>query len=135
MIALSSLIQVDPDHGVDLYQQVFLWRAVPMTILAVALVCWGAFRKGGLAAFGFLMLGVLVSWFGLNWGVWSGYGAWQTMPEPGENAFADGAKLVGTLVGGWIPAALLGLPSFLRLRWWKRARDRRAEGLAEPAHT
>ena len=36
-----------------------------------------------------------------------GYGAWQTMPNPRDEAFADGAKLTAALFGGWIPGIFL----------------------------
>ena len=36
-----------------------------------------------------------------------GYGAWQNMPNPPEEAFADGAQLTMAFIGGWMPGIIL----------------------------
>jgi hypothetical protein len=49
-----------------------------------------------------------------------GYGAWQSVPNAGEDAYADGAKLVGSFMFGWIPAGIVSLISWGLLALMKR---------------
>ncbi|MEM7310484.1 MAG: hypothetical protein AAF682_27655 [Planctomycetota bacterium] len=59
-----------------------------------------------------VLLGILVLWAGLVAGSYYGYEAWQAMPDPPDEAFADGAKLMALFLLGWLPA---GLVTFA---WW-----------------
>ena len=59
-----------------------------------------------------VLFGILVLWAGIFLGTHFGYGAWQTMPDPPEEAFADGAKLTASLILGWLPAGMV------TCAWW-----------------
>ena len=52
------------------------------------------------------LLAVLIVWLTLFLGVTQGYDAWQALPNPPEEAFADGAKLTGVVIAGWLPATI-----------------------------
>jgi hypothetical protein len=72
-------------------------------------------RVLGLAA----SIGLL--WFALLLATHMHYGVWQSMPDPPEEAFADGAKLVTALVAGWLPALPICGAAFL-VSWLLRRR-------------
>ena len=59
-----------------------------------------------------VLFGIAVLWAGIFLGTHFGYGAWQTMPDPPEEAFADGAQLTGSLLLGWLPAGMIACA------WW-----------------
>ncbi len=77
---------------------------LPMAL--VAGVCAAAIG-GRLLKSGVMLVGVLAFWVALFLGNHYGFGAWQTVPNPPEEAFVDGALLVGSLMGGWLPGGLL----------------------------
>ncbi len=81
-------------------------------------------RPGGPRAWGLLLLGTLVVWGTLWLGLELGYRAWQAMPEPPEEAYAD-PEPAGALFLGWIPAGLSCLALYRFFRW---RRPRRAAG-------
>jgi hypothetical protein len=51
--------------------------------------------------------GVSIMWFALFLGVATHFDAWQGMPDPPPEAFADGAQLTACMLIGWFPGALL----------------------------
>ena len=55
----------------------------------------------------FAAAGVLGIWFAVFLGVATHFDVWQRMPAPPSEAYADGAQLVATVVGGWIPGLLV----------------------------
>ena len=89
---------------------------LPMALIAGA--CAAAIG-GRLLRFGVMLAGVLAFWVALFLGNHYGFYAWQTVPNPPEEAFTDGAILVGSLMGGWLPGGLIvvvayGLGALLR---------------------
>jgi hypothetical protein len=76
-----------------------------------------------------LLASVGVLWFALLLATHLRYGAWQSMPDPPDEAFADGARLVATLVAGWVPALPICGVAYL-VSWWLA---RRASRRAQPA--
>lgn len=58
-----------------------------------------------------LVVGVLAFWAGVFIGSDLGYRAWQTMPNPPEEAFSD-ASALGALVFGWLPGGIFCLAIF-----------------------
>ena len=55
----------------------------------------------------FAAAGVLGMWVAVFLGVATHFDVWQGMPAPPSEAYADGAQLVASVVGGWIPGLLV----------------------------
>lgn len=62
-----------------------------------------------------LSVGVLVFWAAVFIGSDLGYRAWQSMPDPPDEAFSD-ASAVGALVLGWFPGAIFCSTVFVLVR-------------------
>jgi hypothetical protein len=69
-----------------------------------AWLAWKASGRGRIGQVLVLLLAVAVVWFSLVLAVGWGYDAWQSMPDPPDEAFADGAKLTGSVLLGWLPS-------------------------------
>lgn len=89
-----------------IYQQVLYSWLAGGVVVALALLVVGVFRFRLLGQLVCLALAVLGLWFSLAAGVSYGYLAWQTSPNPPDEAFADGANLTGSVLFGWMPAGL-----------------------------
>ena len=111
--ALVGLMYASSSDSSRPFQQVLcLHLLYGLPIVLVAGAC--AARLGHwVARLGLLGLGVLVFWLGLFLGTHIGYGAWQAVDNPPEEAFADGAGLVGTLIAGWLPGCMFAGAAFL----------------------
>lgn len=94
--------------GNPLHEELMLHFAygVPLALAAGMRI---PFAKSWLRRLGLLVGGAVCFWISLFLGTHIGYGEWQTMPEPPEEAFADGAKLVFALMAGWLPGLVLVL--------------------------
>lgn len=66
-----------------------------------------------------LMIGTLAFWFALFLGSDLGYRAWQSMPDPPDEAFSD-ASVLGALVLGWFPGGIFCLTIFGLVRGMRR---------------
>ena len=64
---------------------------------------WTATGRGLIGQLLLLLLAFAVGWLSLILGVHLGYGAWQSMPDPPEVAFADGDELTMSVMFGWAP--------------------------------
>lgn len=95
------------------FNQVFLPVFGAGAVIGVVLAWRAARTVRHVAAAGLLLLGTLVVWFSLAAGVHYGYGAWQGIENPPDEAFVDGAELVGSVMFGWLPAGMLCLLVFL----------------------
>jgi len=93
--------------GVELYRAEFYKYLALGGLVALLALCLGVFRFRLVGQFVFLLIATIALWIGLWYGVHMGYGAWQSLPDPGEKAFADGAKLTGSFIAGWIPAGIV----------------------------
>lgn len=62
-----------------------------------------------------LIVGILAFWVCIFIGSDLGYRAWQSMPDPPEEAFRD-TSVVGALVFGWIPGGMFCLSVFALVR-------------------
>ena len=83
-------------------------------IAAVASLLAG--RMSGCAGPGALLgVGVLAFWSAVFIGSDLGYRAWQSMPDPPEEAFSD-ASAAGALVFGWLPGGMFCLAVFALVR-------------------
>jgi len=111
-LALVGALYASASESSLPFHQVFclhLLYGLPLVLVAGA--C--AARLGHwVARYGLLGLGVLVFWLGLFLGIHMGYGAWQSMDSPPDEAFADGAQLLGSLLAGWLPGCFLAGAAF-----------------------
>ena len=89
-----------------------------------ATLAWKAPGRGLLAQACLLLASFATLWLALIAGVCFGYDAWQTMPNPPDEAFADGAKLVGSVLFGWLPAGFGTLSVFVLSHAWRAWRRR-----------
>ena len=65
-----------------------------------------AARNSGIVVPGLILVaGIVALWASLFFGSAYGYQAWQSIPDPPEEAFSDTAPL-GALLLGWIPGGL-----------------------------
>ncbi len=96
-----------------------------------SLAWFAATRKSPLAILPLLLLAVVAVWFSLAAGMHFGYGAWQSIDNPPDEAFADGANLIGSVMFGWMPAGLFCAMVFVLTRVFLqrgRARTELADG-------
>jgi hypothetical protein len=94
------------------YQAAFLTYiaiGLPLGVTAGALAGRKQWWPGRLVL---LIVGILCLWLTLLLGVAEGFRAWQSMPDPPPEAFADGAKALAALLLGWFPAAIVVAISF-----------------------
>ena len=89
-----------------IFQEILLAWLCGGVVVAVALVVIAVRRFRWLGQVSSLLTATVVLWFSLAAGVSHGYGAWQTSPNPPDEAFADGAALTGSVMFGWLPAGL-----------------------------
>lgn len=115
--------------GVEVFQRVLYTCLGVGTLAALGLIAFGVHRFRAIGQAFACLLATLVLWAGLFLGVHMGYGAWQRVPDAGTDAFADGAKLTGAFMLGWLPAAVACLAMLAVLHLAKRTL-RRAPGPA-----
>ena len=93
-------------EGVGVYREVLYTYLAVGGLVALLALCLGVFCFRLVGQLVFLLIATIALWIGLWYGVHMGYGAWQGLPEHGEKAYADGAKLTGSFIFGWIPAGI-----------------------------
>jgi hypothetical protein len=109
------------------FHQALLVFFVPGLLLGLLLsVLAGATRSIWWSIPIFLVAAILV-WGSLVVGVAKGYDAWQAMPDPPDEAFADGAKLTGSVLFGWLPSGLFCAAIYLITRLFTSASRSRLE--------
>jgi len=87
------------------YHEVFFPILLLGCLIAGGLSLVAGTRSGCLLP-GFLLLcGTVVFWAALFIGSDMGYRAWQSMPDPPDEAFSD-ASVLGAVVLGWFPGLL-----------------------------
>ncbi len=80
--------------------------------LIAAIVSFLAGRSSGCFWPGLLLsVGTLAFWAAIFFGADLGYRAWQSMPDPPDEAFSD-ASVLGALVLGWLPGGIFCLTIF-----------------------
>lgn len=94
-------------EGVEVYREVLYTHLALGALVALLSLCLGVFRFRVAGQVVCLLLATIALWVGLWYGVHMGYGAWQGLPDPGEKAYADGAKLTGSFMFGWLPAGIV----------------------------
>lgn len=100
-----------------------------------ALAWFAATRKSLFVCLPLLLFAVIAVWFSLAAGMHFGYGAWQGIDNPPEEAFADGADLTGSILFGWMPSGIFCALVFVltRVVWRRRqslAKAARKDGAA-----
>jgi hypothetical protein len=93
------------------YHEIF----VPIFLLGCSIAATASFFAGRLSGCVWpavlLIAGVLAFWAAVFIGSDLGYRAWQSMPDPPDEAFSD-ASAVGALVLGWLPGGIFCLTIF-----------------------
>lgn len=97
------------------YHETFLPILLLGCLIAGTLSLVAATRSGCLLPGFLLLVGVLVFWVALFIGADMGYRAWQSMPDPPEEAFSD-ASAVGALLMGWVPGGVFCLLVYVVVR-------------------
>ncbi|MCA9150100.1 MAG: hypothetical protein KDA92_12395 [Planctomycetales bacterium] len=87
------------------YHEVFIPIMLLGGLIAGALSVVAGRKPGCLLPGLLLLIGVIAFWVALFIGSDMGYRAWQSMPDPPDEAFSD-ASALGALVFGWFPAGL-----------------------------
>lgn len=113
----AARLAPDEWSGVELYHAELVKYLSLGGIIALAALCIAVFgvsseRRRGVrlaAQFGAVLIAALALWAALVVGVHVGYGEWQSAPNAGDQAFADGAKLTGSFLFGWIPSVFLAV--------------------------
>lgn len=87
------------------YDQVF-YPIFGVGCAIAAIASFLAARKSGLVfPAALLVVGVVAFWAGLFIGSEFGYQAWQSIPDPPQEAFSDTAPM-GALLFGWLPGSV-----------------------------
>jgi hypothetical protein len=94
-------------EGVDVFREVLYAYLAAGALVALLSLCLGVFRFRVIGQIVCLLLATIALWMGLSFGVHLGYGAWQGLPDPGDQAYADGANLTGAFMFGWMPAGIV----------------------------
>jgi len=95
---------MDDSAGVEVFRSVFFTWLSLGALLALVFLCLGVFRFRIIGQLFCALAATVFLWFGLWYGTHMGYYAWQTLPNHGSDAYADGAALTGTFMFGWMPA-------------------------------
>jgi len=94
-------------EGVEVYREVLYTHLAVGALFALLSLCLGVFRFRMMGQVVCLLLATLALWAGLAFGVHMAYGAWQSLPNAGDKAYADGANLTGAFMFGWMPAGVV----------------------------
>ena len=109
------------------FQQTFLMIFVPGVLLGIGLSILAGSMKSFWWRIPVFFLAVILLWGSLAVGVAKGYDAWQSMPDPPDEAFADGADLTGSVLFGWMPSLVVCTVTFLFTRLAVSIAQRRRE--------
>ena len=87
--------------------------------ISSAMVIWGSRRVRRRSRMAVLAAATFVLWIALVVGIEYGYNAWQSIPNPPDEAFSDTGGVFVMLFLGWVPGGtILGIAHlFLRLCW------------------
>ena len=94
-------------EGVEVFREVLFSSLAVGGLIALLALCIGVFRFRIVGQIIFLLIAAIALWIALWYGVHMGYGAWQNSPGAGDKAYADGAKLTGSFLFGWMPAGIV----------------------------
>ena len=113
--------------GVEVYREVLFSYLALGGLVALLALCVGVFRFKIVGQIIFLLIATIALWMGLFYGVHEGYGAWQSSPNHGDKAYADGANLTGAFMFGWMPAGVVCFAVWGLLLIGKKRFKRRSE--------
>ena len=140
LASFSLALQEAADEwaGIELYDAEIVKYLSLGGVVALIATFFGVFgvsaecRKGVWLAsqIGAVLVAALALWVGLFLGVHMGYGEWQGSPGAGDMAYADGAKLVGSLIFGWMPSGFLALLLWSLLTVCKKVFGRKPEPIS-----
>lgn len=126
--------------GVELYHAELVKYLSLGGLIALAVLCMAVFgvsaerrRSVRVASqIGSVLVAALALWAALVVGVRMGYGEWQSSPGAGDQAYADGAKLTGALLFGWMPAGFFAALGWCLLTVAKRVSGWMSRSTAGP---
>lgn len=118
--------------GIELYHAELMKYLSLGGLVALAALCLAVFgvatdrRRGVWVAsqIGAVLAAGLALWAALVVGVHMGYGKWQAFPGAGDQAYADGAKLMGAILFGWMPSGFLAVVGWCSLTVAKKVSGR-----------
>jgi len=91
-------------------------------VISSAMIIWGSRRVRRSSRKAVLAAAVVVLWLALIVGVETGYHAWQSIPNPPEEAFSDTGGPFVVLFLGWLPSlVVLGIEHLLLRLCWRSA--------------
>ena len=90
--------------GADLYRTSLLLYLALGAFVALGSVSLGVFKFRLVGQLICLLAAILALWASLVFGVGAAFDAWQGMPDPPNEAYADGAQLTGSIMFGWFLA-------------------------------
>jgi len=98
---------------------------------SLVIVLWGSRRARPGLRIAALAVAVIGLWAGLFAGVDQGYRAWQSIPNPPEEAFSDTGGPFTVLFLGWVPCAFLlsSVHLLLRMFWCRTSLTPEREGI------
>ena len=105
---------MDDSAGVEVFRSVFFTWLSLGALLALVFLCLGVFRFRIIGQLFCALAATVFLWFGLWYGTHMGYYAWQTLPNHGSDAYADGAALTGTFMESGIEISNSVAPSLTR---------------------
>ena len=76
-------------------------------VISLVMVFWGSRRMRRRLRMAALATATLVLWIALIVGVTYGYNAWQSIPDPPEEAFSDTGGPGSVLLAGWLPSSVV----------------------------
>ena len=128
----AARLAPDEWSGVELYHAELVKYLSLGGIIALAALCLAVFgvsseRRRGVwlaSQFGAVLIAALALWAALVVGVHVGYGEWQSASNAGDQAFADGAKIMGSFLFGWIPSGFLAVVGWCFLTVAKKVSGR-----------
>ena len=102
--------------------------------ISSVMVIWGSRRVRRRSRMAVLAATTLVLWIALIVGVEYGYNAWQSIPNPPEEAFSDTGGPFFVLFAGWLPILImLGIVHLFLRRCWRNLASRPTPSLGSPS--
>ncbi|MCA9266709.1 MAG: hypothetical protein KDA60_22780 [Planctomycetales bacterium] len=87
------------------YHEIFIPIFLLGCLIAGILSAFAGIKSGCLLPGLFLLVGVVIVWVAIFVGSDMGYRAWQSIPDPPDEAFSD-ASVLGALILGWLPGLM-----------------------------
>lgn len=104
---LLNAVSKPSSDGASIHRTVLLANLLIGVLLASIAAVAVVWIRSWPARILLLLVGVVAVWASMLAGVGAGYRAWQSLPDPPEEAFSDGGPLMFSLVFGWFPGLIV----------------------------